>query len=92
MRYVTMNGGKATIKVDGRYDLCNTLDVQSEMDIAFSNGCTKITVDFNDTSEIDSAAMLYLLKIRDTVSKKNFKIINAKGKIYECLSSWRLVD
>ena len=85
MRYVRINGGTAVVKVEGRYDLCNTLDVMAELETAFLNGCTKVKVDFTETSEIDSAAMKDLQKIQKKVRGENFSVFGAKGEVVEKL-------
>ena len=86
MRYVKINGGTAIIKVAGRYDLCNTLDVMAELETAFLNGCTKVKADFTETSEIDSAAIKDLKKILKRVRGENFSSFGAKGEIIEKLT------
>ena len=91
MRYVKINGGTATVKVDGRYDLCNTLDVMAELEVSFLNGCTKVKVDFSDTSEIDSAVIRDLQKICKRVKEENFTVSGAKEKVAQELKAAKLM-
>ena len=91
MRYITIDGNTATVKVDGCYDLCNTLDVQFELDTAFMNGCTKVVVDFGNTTEIDSSVLMSLQKVRDRTGDENFEVKRAKDKVLEKLTEWKLV-
>ena len=83
MRYVKLNGGTAVVKVEGRYDLCNTLEVMAELETAYLSGCTKVKVDLSDTTEIDSAAVKDLQKIQKRVRIENFSVLGAKGEVSE---------
>ena len=91
MRYVKINGGTAVIKVEGRYDLCNTLEVMAELNTAFLSGCTKVRVDFTQTTEMDSAAMKDLQKIRNRVRVENFSGFGATGEVSEKLKQAQIV-
>ena len=80
MRYVKINGGTAIVKVEGRYDLCNTLDVMS----------TKVKVDLTNTTEIDSAAVKDLQKVRNRVRVENFEVYGAAGEVREKIKQAQL--
>jgi len=92
MRYVKINGGTAVVKVEGRYDLCNTLDVMGELHTANVNfGCTKVEVDLTNTTEIDSAAVKDLQKVKSRVRAENFKAYGATGEVREKLKEAQMV-
>jgi len=90
MRYVKINGGTAIVKVEGRYDLCNTLDVMSELHDASLAGCTKVKVDLTNTTEIDSAAVKDLQKVQKRVRVENFSTYGAKGEVKEKIKQAQL--
>ena len=90
MRYVKVNGGTAVVKVEESYDLCNTLEVMSELEQAFMNGCTKVRVDLTATTTIDSAVIHDLQKIQKRVRGENFSMFGAKGEVKEKLKQAQL--
>ncbi len=91
MRYVKINGSTAVVKVEGRYDLCNTLEVMSELQTANYRGCTKVRVDLTNTMEIDSAAVKDLQKIKNRVRAENFEAYGATGEVREKLKEAQIV-
>lgn len=90
MRYVTISDDTAVIKVEGSYDLVNTMQVKEELDQAFQNGCTKVIVDFSQTEYFDSSVIRDLTKIRRDVGPNNFSGRNAHGKVYQMLKLSKL--
>lgn len=90
MKYVTIEGATAIISVDGRFDLCNTVNVQSQLQTAYSYGCTQVMVDFKNTTYIDSSAIRDLTKTRRHVRPENFAARNAEGMVLAALKTANL--
>lgn len=90
MKYVTIDGAKAVISVSGKFDLCKIVDVLSELDTAYQNGCTKVQVDFAATSFIDSSVIRDLVKTRHKVRPENFSAKNADGVVLAALKAAKL--
>ncbi len=91
MQYVTINGGSATISVDGEYTLLCTLQVMSELKAAEQQGCTDIVVDFDKTTDIDSSAIRDLARVyRMYNAEGSFKCKNAKGRVLAMLKASKL--
>ncbi len=91
MQYVTINGGTATISVDGEYTLLCTLQVMSELKAAEQQGCTDIVVDFDKTTDIDSSAIRDLARVYRTYNAEgSFKCKNAKGRVLAMLKASKL--
>lgn len=86
MKYVSINGTTAVIKVDGRYDLCNTRDVVAEAETALMDkGCNSIVVDFENTTYFDSSVIRDLTRLRRKIKPEHFSARNATGKVLEML-------
>ena len=85
MKYVRIDGATAIVAVEGRYDLLKTQLVNNELDTAFQNGCTKVMVDFDKTTYIDSAVERDLVRVRRKVRPENFWGCNAKGDVLAAL-------
>lgn len=91
MKYVSIQGTTATIKVVGRYDLINTREVVAEAEVAINNkGCSSIVVDFDETKYLDSSVIRDLIKLRRKVKSENFSAKNAKGIVLEMLQKSKL--
>ncbi len=91
MQYVSINGGTATIAVEGEYTLLCTLQVMSELKAAEQQGCTDIIVDFDKTTDIDSSAIRDLTRVYRTYNANgSFKCKNAKGRVLAMLKSAKL--
>lgn len=91
MKYVTIQGTTAIIKVTGRYDLINTREVVAEVEVAINNkGCNSITVDFENTTYLDSSVIRDLTKLRRKVKPENFTAKNAKDIVLEMLKRSKL--
>jgi len=90
MKYVTINGAVATISVEGRFDLCRTVEVQAELTSAYQQGCTKVLVDFIRTTYIDSSAERDLVKTRRKVRPENFSARNASNLVLAALKTAKL--
>ena len=91
MKYTEVNGDTATIKVVGRFDLIRTAEVMQEVSAAFSSqGCTKICVDFAETTFIDSSAIRDLGKLYRKVKRDNFSAKNAADEVYSALYAMKL--
>jgi anti-anti-sigma regulatory factor len=89
-RYVKIDKGTAIVAVDGGYDLCNTVSVNAELETAFQQGCTKVVVDFTNTTFIDSSVIRDCTKLRRKVKPENFSAKGAKGKVLSALKSAKL--
>lgn len=90
MRYVLISGSTATIAVEGRFDLCKTVEVQVELTQAYQQGCTKVCVDFSQTTYIDSSAIRDLVKTRRKVTPENFSGVHAGGVVLAALKAAKL--
>lgn len=90
MKYVSIDGATAIIAVEGRYDLCRTVEVQSELMAAYQQGCTKVLVDFAKTTYIDSSAERDLVKTRRKVQPENFSARNASNIVLAALKTAKL--
>lgn len=91
MKYVTIQGTSAIIKVTGRYDLINTRDVVAEVETAINNkGCSSIVVDFEKTTYMDSSVIRDLTKLRRKIKPENFSAKNAKDVVLEMLKRSKL--
>lgn len=90
MRYVTTNADTATIAVEGDYTLKTTVVVMTELQQAYQQGCTKVVIDFKDTTYIDSSVIRDCSRIRKHVKPENFSAKNATGKVLAALSSANL--
>ncbi|WP_333595558.1 STAS domain-containing protein [Anaerospora hongkongensis] len=92
MKYVKTDGPIAVISVLGPYDLVTSMAVSEELANVFSHGCTRVEVDFDNTSFIDSAAVGELVKIRRRVGPDNFRIKNFKGEVLQVLKGAKLLE
>lgn len=90
MKYVTIDGAKAVVSVDGRFDLCKVVEVLSDLNTAYQNGCTKVVVDFANTTFIDSSVIRDLVKTRRKVKPENFSAKNASGAVLTALCAAKL--
>lgn len=90
MKYVRIEGATAIVAVEGRFDLCKTVEVQSELKTAYQNGCTKVVVDFQDTTYIDSSVERDLIRTRRLVHPENFSARNAEGIVLAALKASKL--
>lgn len=90
MRYVKIDGATAIISVDGKFDICTAAIVKGELQTAYRSGCTKIMVDFRQTSYIDSACLRELSFARRYVNPGNFAAKNAVGMVLNVLESANL--
>lgn len=90
MKYVSIDGETAIIRVAGRYDLVKTMVVDKELKSALQSGCQKILVDFGETKFSDSSVNRQLKKVRSMVGGDNFKIINCTGAVLKSMQTARL--
>ena len=90
MKYVSIDGETAIIRVAGRYDLVKTMVVDKELKSAIQSGCQKILVDFGETKFSDSSVNRQLKKVRSMVGGDNFKIINCTGAVLKSMQTSRL--
>lgn len=90
MKYVSIDGAAATINVEGRFNVCKIVEVKAQLDMANQNGCTKVIVNFDNTTFIDSSVTRELAKIRRKVGKENFSAKNATGVVLTALKVARL--
>ena len=90
MKYVSIDTATAIVSVDGRFDLCRTVEVQAELTSAYRHGCTKILVNFTRTTYIDSSAIRDLVKTRRRVHPENFSARNASNLVLAALKTAKL--
>lgn len=92
MQYVAVKDGTATIAVNGRFDLCTIPLVEADLSTAFGTGCTKIVLDFADTTYIDSASISLLIKLKRRVGGENISAKNLKGEVYKVFEATNLLE
>ena len=90
MKYVSIDGETAVIRVAGRYDLVKTMVVDKELKSALQSGCQKILVDFGETKFSDSSVNRQLKKVSSMVGGDNFKFINCTGAVLKSMQTARL--
>ncbi len=92
MRYVSINGNTAVVKVTGNFTNIVCLSLREELSNALSSGCTKVEVDFKETTFIDSASIGELNKVRRRVGKENLKARNLSGQVYTMFRTSTMLD
>ncbi|MEN6383604.1 MAG: STAS domain-containing protein [Phycisphaerales bacterium] len=92
MKYVKINGPAAVVTVVGAYDFVISTSVKDDLSNALNNGCTKVEVNFEHTSSIDSAAMGDLIQIRRRVGPENFAVKNIQGEVLKSFKGARLTE
>ncbi|MBP2629491.1 MAG: hypothetical protein H6Q70_119 [Firmicutes bacterium] len=90
MKYVMIDGATAVISVEGAFNLCRTAIVNTELNSAYQQGCTKVAVDFFKTTSIDSSAIRDLTKTRRRVHPENFMARNATNAVLAALKAAKL--
>lgn len=91
-KYVKVREGTAVIAVAGRFDLCSIPILESELLTAFTNGCTKVEVDFAETTFIESASVGLLMKVKKRVGDGNIVIKNLKGAVLRSFKEMDLLN
>ena len=82
MKYVSIQGDTATIRVSGSFDFMVAGEVSPEISTALSSGCTKFVVDLSETTFIDSSTIRELNRVRHRIGKDNFRAFGATGEVY----------
>lgn len=90
MKYVSIDGETAVIRVAGRYDLVKTIVVDKELKSAMQSGCKKILVDFGETKFSDSSVNRQLKMVRIMVGGDNVKVVNCTGAVLKSMQTARL--
>lgn len=90
MQYVKIDKDLAVLAVNGFFNFSRCKAVRAEISTAFQTGCTRVLIDFGQTTFIDSAAIRMLCDIRDQVHPENFSARNATGKTLTQLKSGNL--
>lgn len=87
MQYVEIKKPWAVVQVKG--ELINTvlLQVFSELETAYQNGCTQVCFDLLRTTDIESAGISGMIKIRKKVGKENFAVINPNPELSETFAA-----
>lgn len=80
-KYVKMREGTAAIAVAGRFDLCAIPLLEGELLTAYTSGCTKVEVDFAETTYLAPASLELLMEVKKKVGAENFIIKNLKGAV-----------
>ncbi len=93
MQFVEIKKPWAVVSIKG--ELINTvlLQLYSELETAYQNGCTQVCFDLLQTTDIESAGISGMIKIMKKVGKENFAVINPNPAIAEtfaaaALDSW----
>lgn len=86
MKYVTVDGPTAIIKVEGIYGSSVVREVEDEFDKAQEMGCVELTYDFSKTKYIESTAVSSMT-LRNRKIKNKAKITGANDVIMEALRS-----
>ena len=87
MQFVEMRKPWAVVRVNG--ELINTvlLQLYSELETAYQNGCTMVCFDLIQTTDIESAGISGMIKIMKKVGKENFAVINPNPEIAETFAA-----
>lgn len=90
MQYVNIQENTIIVAVPGPYNFGKAKAIKNEINTALQSGCTKMVIDFNNTTEIDSAGISQLSEFRKKVKPENFSARNAKGRTLTTLKSCNL--
>lgn len=85
---VTREGGRAVIKLSGRFDFNTHRDFRSAYEpLVADSGVREITVDFNGVEYLDSSALGMLLMLRDKMNgaSKEVTLGNVRGNVKQVL-------
>lgn len=89
--FVDIENETVTVRVAGPYDVVTGMTVNKELDVALlQKGCSRVIFDFKDTTYTDSSVNHQMKKIRNTVGKDNFFIINPSGRVLKALQTAKL--
>lgn len=82
----------ATISVPGEFTSMKCKNVKLDFDTAIQTGCTKVVIDFINTTKLDSRAQQLLTMIRKQIKADNFSVINVSGQPLTLLNSTNCED
>ena len=84
---VSVNEGRAVIRLQGRFDFNAHRDFRDAIDSALSANAVAISVDFGSVEYLDSSALGMLLMLRDKAktSGKTVCLANARGSVRQVL-------
>ena len=93
MQFITIKGDTAVLAVNGNYITTRVKAIKAEFNTARQNGCTKLLVDFQHTTLLDSTGISQLCDFRQLVQPGNFSARNAHGRVLtvqqdSMLDSW----
>lgn len=86
MRYITIDGTVAVIKVKGIYGTGNVRIIEDEFSKAQENGCINILYDFTDTKAVESVGLTSIIRMNRKIKNKP-KIKNPNELIMRLLES-----
>ena len=85
---VSNEGGKATIKLNGRFDFNTHREFRDAVEpLANEAAVSQVVIDFSDVEYLDSSALGMLLMLRDrmNVAKKGLTIAGVHGNVKQVL-------
>ena len=85
---VIREGGKAVIKLSGRFDFNTHRDFRSTYEpLVIDTGVREVAVDFQGVDYLDSSALGMLLMLRDKMAgaSKEVSLSNVKGSVKQVL-------
>ena len=86
MKYITIDGTVAVVKVSGIYGTQNVRAIEDEFSRAQENGCINITYDFTNTKAVESVGLTSIIKMNRKIKNKP-KIKNANELIMRLIEA-----
>lgn len=86
MKYVTIDGTVAVVKVSGIYGTQNVRAIEDEFSKAQENGCINIMYDFTNTKAVESVGLTSIIKLNRKIKNKP-KIKNANELIMRLIEA-----
>ncbi len=76
MRFFTFSNGVAKLAITGPFERRYIKPAKDEFNTLLQQGCTKLVVDFIQTTDISSSIVKFLEEMRDTIKPENFSCVN----------------
>ena len=86
MKYITIDGTVAVVKVSGIYGTQNVRAIEDEFSKAQENGCINIMYDFTNTKAVESVGLTSIIKMNRKIKNKP-KIKNANELIMRLIEA-----
>ena len=83
----TVSDGRASIKLQGRFDFNAHREFRAAVDDAVSRSTREIVVDFGEVDYLDSSALGMLLMLRDKAKEavREVSLINCRGAVRQVI-------